>query len=356
MAELLPRSAAAATAPASRARIAGRRAPSRRRCRRRPAAGAARRADRFETSFAFSDRERLQRADFESMDAAAFELARKLPRRWPLPFAPVRRRRLAASARGRIDLRATMLAMAPSRRRWCALQPGEERTATIVVLLDVSGSMDRSPAHAALRARPDAALPQGPHSPSARRLTNITRALRHRDPDLALELASAQVQDGRAARGSPRASTTSTATGEAAARRQRRPAACQRRASTATSTGELTRAASSCACSRARSSGSTAAALRPLRATRRRRQALLPYGDRSCRSTPQSLADLATACRQGRRGAGRRSGDELNGERIIPASVDATWAASTTETLKACIAGCEARAGRRRRLRRGRRG
>jgi carbon monoxide dehydrogenase subunit G len=33
---------------------------------------------------------------------------------------------------------------------------------------------------------------------------------------------------------------------------------------------------------------------------------------------------------------------ELNGERIIPASVDATWAAlNDPETLKACIAGCE---------------
>ena len=33
---------------------------------------------------------------------------------------------------------------------------------------------------------------------------------------------------------------------------------------------------------------------------------------------------------------------ELNGERLIPASVDATWAAlNDPETLKGCIAGCE---------------
>ena len=33
---------------------------------------------------------------------------------------------------------------------------------------------------------------------------------------------------------------------------------------------------------------------------------------------------------------------ELNGERLIPASIDATWAAlNDAETLKACIAGCE---------------
>ena len=33
---------------------------------------------------------------------------------------------------------------------------------------------------------------------------------------------------------------------------------------------------------------------------------------------------------------------ELNGERLIPASIDATWAAlNDPEILKACIAGCE---------------
>ena len=33
---------------------------------------------------------------------------------------------------------------------------------------------------------------------------------------------------------------------------------------------------------------------------------------------------------------------ELNGQRIIPATIDATWAAlNDAETLKACIAGCE---------------
>ena len=66
----------------------------------------------FETSFTFSDRERLQRADFESMTAAEFELAKRIAEELPLPLAPVRRRRHEASARGRIDLRRTMLAMA----------------------------------------------------------------------------------------------------------------------------------------------------------------------------------------------------------------------------------------------------
>src|SRR5450755_5017833 len=42
----------------------------------------------YETSFTFSDRERLQSADFESMSTAEFELAKRLAEELPLPFAP----------------------------------------------------------------------------------------------------------------------------------------------------------------------------------------------------------------------------------------------------------------------------
>jgi len=167
-----------------------------------PAAAGARRegADdkvEFETAFTFSDRERLQRADFESMTAAEFELAKKLAEEVPLPFAPVRRRRHEASARGVVDLRATMLAMA---RQPETLVPRFSRPRselpTIVVLLDISGSMDR---YARLMLHYVHGLTRRylkVHTLTfGTRLTNITRSLRHRDPDLALALASAQVQD-----------------------------------------------------------------------------------------------------------------------------------------------------------------
>ena len=151
----------------------------------------------FETAFTFSDRERLQRADFESMTAAEFDLAKKLAEEVPLPFAPVRRRRHEASARGVVDLRATMLAMA---RQPETLVPRFSRPRselpTIVVLLDVSGSMDR---YARLMLHYVHGLTRRylkVHTLTfGTRLTNITRSLRHRDPDLALALASAQVQD-----------------------------------------------------------------------------------------------------------------------------------------------------------------
>ena len=131
------------------------------------------------------------------MTAAEFELAKKLAEEVPLPFAPVRRRRHEASARGRIDLRATMLAMA---RQPETLVPRFSRPRselpTIVVLLDISGSMDR---YARLMLHYVHGLTRRylkVHTLTfGTRLTNITRALRHRDPDLALELASAQVQD-----------------------------------------------------------------------------------------------------------------------------------------------------------------
>ena len=195
MAELLPK-------------ISGRREMNRRHSQRladalaAPAAEGARKEGpddevEFETAFTFSDRERLQRADFESMTAVEFELAKKLAEEVALPFAPVRRRRHEASARGVVDLRATMLAMA---RQPETLVPRFSRPRselpTIVVLLDISGSMDR---YARLMLHYVHGLTRRylkVHTLTfGTRLTNITRSLRHRDPDLALALASAQVQD-----------------------------------------------------------------------------------------------------------------------------------------------------------------
>ena len=151
----------------------------------------------YETTFTFSDRERLQGADFESMTVAEFELAKRIAEELPLPLAPVRRRRHEASGRGRIDLRRTMLAMA---RQPATLLPrfSEPRTElpTLVVLLDISGSMDR---YARLMLHYVHGLTRRHlkvHTLTfGTRLTNITRALRNRDPDVALAIAAAQVQD-----------------------------------------------------------------------------------------------------------------------------------------------------------------
>ena len=151
--------------------------------------------------FTFSDRERLQKADFESMTTADFELAKKLAEELPLPVEPVRRRRreAATSARhgGRLDLRATLQRMA---RHPHTLRPlytrAREDLPVLVVLIDISGSMDLYSrlllhyVHGLMRrALKVQVLTFGT------RLTNITRCLRERDPDVALRLADEQVQD-----------------------------------------------------------------------------------------------------------------------------------------------------------------
>lgn len=155
----------------------------------------------FEAAFTYSERERLQRADFESMTAAEFALAKKLAEQLPLPIEPVQRRRHRASSPSQpdrhIDLRATLLRMA---REPHLLTPSYTRRRTewptLVVLLDISGSMER---YARL-------LLHYVHGLTRRnlrvytltfgtRLTHITHSLRNRDPDVALRLADAQVQD-----------------------------------------------------------------------------------------------------------------------------------------------------------------
>ena len=145
----------------------------------------------------WSDRERLRRRDFESMTIEEFREACRLVREVPLPVDPVPVRRWRNARRGGIDLRATL--------RRSAREPGlatvarrtrRERPAPIVVLCDVSGSMERYArvmlhfAHALVRERPRVAV-----FTFGTRLTDVTRALRHRDPDDAVSAASAAVED-----------------------------------------------------------------------------------------------------------------------------------------------------------------
>ncbi|MFM7531637.1 MAG: vWA domain-containing protein, partial [Rubrivivax sp.] len=139
----------------------------------------------FETTFSFSERERLQRADFESMTTAEYALARALAERLPPPVQPVRRRRHEANAGGTaIDLRRTLQRMA---RHPFALEPVRTRARRelppLVVLLDISGSMDRYArlflhyVHGLVRQHVRVQV-----FTFGTRLTNVSRALRHRDP------------------------------------------------------------------------------------------------------------------------------------------------------------------------------
>jgi uncharacterized protein len=157
------------------------------------------RQEDFDLQFAISasDRERLHRADFETMTAAEFAWAQRLARQLPPPVQPVRLRRREAAVRGSIDLRATLRQSA--RHPW-TLQPQWRRPRTglppIVVLLDVSGSMER---YSRLMLHYLHGLTQRHVRVQTftfgTRLTNITRCLRHQDPDEAIAQASARVAD-----------------------------------------------------------------------------------------------------------------------------------------------------------------
>lgn len=146
-----------------------------------------------------SERERLQTMDFEAMSAADVIRAKSEIRRLRLPLDLRRTRRLHADAQGpRTDLRATLR---HSLRRGgevadLSRQSRMTRPPPLVVLCDISGSMGRYAQvllhflHAVAndRDRVHTFL-------FGTRLSNITRQLRHRDPEVAFELVAHGVPD-----------------------------------------------------------------------------------------------------------------------------------------------------------------
>lgn len=144
-----------------------------------------------------SEREKLQQADFETMTSREFELAKRLAAEMPIPVPPVLQRRFEIGAGRDIDLRRTMRFMmrepdllVPAYRRRKEILPN------IVVLLDISGSMDRYSRlflhylHGLTRRHVRVNT-----FTFGTRLTQITDCLRHKDPDHALQLIDARVSD-----------------------------------------------------------------------------------------------------------------------------------------------------------------
>jgi uncharacterized protein len=146
----------------------------------------------------FSPREVLQETDFEKMSNDELAEARDAVRRLGLALAEQPTRRFMADPRGtRIDLRATLRAQLRS-TGIIALKHKRraDRPPPLVVLCDISGSMGRYThiflhfLHAAAsdRERVHAFL-------FGTRLSNITRPLKTRDPDEALDKVAAAVED-----------------------------------------------------------------------------------------------------------------------------------------------------------------
>ncbi len=146
-----------------------------------------------------SEREKLQQMDFEAMNAEQISAAKREIRKLVLPLdrRPTRRRRPDPTG-PHVDLRATI--RASMRQGGEIFDIASSRKVTrpppLVVLCDISGSMSRYAQillhflHAVAndRDRVHTFL-------FGTRLSNVTRQLRHRDPEVAFQLVSHAVPD-----------------------------------------------------------------------------------------------------------------------------------------------------------------
>lgn len=146
-----------------------------------------------------SDKEVLQKKDFAQMTAAEIAAAKDAIARLALPLDEVRTRRLAQNRHGHlIDIRRTLRASMKAGGAIIDLKYLGPRVKEppIVALLDISGSMSEYTRlflhflHAVTDARKRVTT-----FLFGTRLTNVTRAIRQRDPDEALAACSTNVAD-----------------------------------------------------------------------------------------------------------------------------------------------------------------
>jgi uncharacterized protein len=153
----------------------------------------------LDTRMTVSDREVLQKKDFAQMTNAEIAAAKEAMRRLVLPLGEVRTRRLKPHPHGHlIDIRRTFRASLKAGGDFIDLRFIGPRTKPppIVALLDISGSMSQ---YSRVFLHFLHALTDTRKSVSTflfgTRLSNVTRALRQRDPDDALAACSARVPD-----------------------------------------------------------------------------------------------------------------------------------------------------------------
>jgi len=146
-----------------------------------------------------SDREVLQKKDFAQMSAGEIAAAKEAIRKLVLPLDERRTRRLAPHRHGHIiDIRRTLRASMKAGGAFIDLKYLGPKTKAppVVALLDISGSMSQYTRvflhflHALTDVRKHVST-----FLFGTRLTNITRALKARDPDEALAACSASVAD-----------------------------------------------------------------------------------------------------------------------------------------------------------------
>jgi uncharacterized protein with von Willebrand factor type A (vWA) domain len=153
----------------------------------------------FDARFTMSGSEVLRKMDFAQMSAKELAIAKAEIARIQLPFDEVRTRRFRPSNRPKIfDARQTMRASMKTGGDLLLPKFREHRTIhpPLVILADISGSMSQYTriflhflhAMTEKRRRVHTFL-------FGTRLTNVTRQMRHKDPDAALDACSAAVTD-----------------------------------------------------------------------------------------------------------------------------------------------------------------
>ena len=143
--------------------------------------------------------ERLQTMDFEAMSAEEIAAAKQEIRRLTLPLDERRTRRRRPDPSGpHVDLRATIRQSLRNGGEIFEIAASRKvtRPPPLVVLCDISGSMSRYAQillhflHAVANDRDRVSI-----FLFGTRLSNITRQLRHRDPEVAFEMVAASVPD-----------------------------------------------------------------------------------------------------------------------------------------------------------------
>ena len=156
----------------------------------------------IEAALTQSADELLRSQDFNSMSRAEWDAATKLVAQMRPLFEPLMTRRHQRATRpGQPDWRATLRAQAQGSSKICWRRP-RTRPAPLVVLADISESMSSYSrmllhfAHALSNSSVGSAANARVHSFTfGTRLTPITRMLKQRDPDLAVEQVCAAVAD-----------------------------------------------------------------------------------------------------------------------------------------------------------------
>ncbi|QSN61308.1 VWA domain-containing protein [Caballeronia sp. M1242] len=156
-------------------------------------------AEETHARLSFSAQERLSHRDFDTLTADEWRALRHQIRAHRLPLATEPTRRLKAASRGtHADLRASARQAVRAGGDWSVwkYRAAVERRPPLVLLLDISGSMSAYSravlyyCHALLQSRERLQV-----FLFGTRLTNATRALRERDPDVAVTALGEQVAD-----------------------------------------------------------------------------------------------------------------------------------------------------------------